>query len=199
MPSTRYYAVVGHRFLPQAQTHPIRHLTSRSEPAQPCPHKNPPRHSRQPHYRQSIPISSQAFKMPVSTLWWSLYELLYLLYCRSFFPPAFWEIFVKVVADYFFFFLYRATRVSAPSRSLPKPRSRTVLSPSGFVWGPVTPSSKYTLFHWFFFGDFKGRSDTATPPIQVFFFDSILQKEERKPIDSNETIQSEWEGYKCKE
>ncbi|RDH35255.1 hypothetical protein BDQ94DRAFT_11437 [Aspergillus welwitschiae] len=34
----------------------------------------------------------------------------------------------------------RATRVSAPSRSLPKLRDRTVLSPSGFVSGPVTPS-----------------------------------------------------------
>ncbi|PWY73298.1 hypothetical protein BO83DRAFT_31200 [Aspergillus eucalypticola CBS 122712] len=33
-----------------------------------------------------------------------------------------------------------ATRVSAPSRSLPKLRDRTVLSPSGFVSGPVTPS-----------------------------------------------------------
>lgn len=36
----------------------------------------------------------------------------------------------------------RARRVSVPSRSLPKLRSRTVLSPSGFVWGLVTPSSK---------------------------------------------------------
>ena len=40
----------------------------------------------------------------------------------------------------------RATRVSVPSRSLPKLRSRTVLSPSGFVWGPTTTSGKLTFF-----------------------------------------------------
>ncbi|KAL2013526.1 hypothetical protein VTN00DRAFT_1051 [Thermoascus crustaceus] len=34
----------------------------------------------------------------------------------------------------------RATSPSVPSRSLPKLRSRTVLSPSGFASGPVTPS-----------------------------------------------------------
>ncbi|EEH23310.2 hypothetical protein PABG_05521 [Paracoccidioides brasiliensis Pb03] len=38
---------------------------------------------------------------------------------------------------------YRATKRSAPSRSLPKPRSGTVPSPNGFVCGPETLSEKY--------------------------------------------------------
>jgi hypothetical protein len=37
---------------------------------------------------------------------------------------------------------YRATRLSAPSKSLPKLSVRTAPSPSGFVCAPATPSGK---------------------------------------------------------
>ena len=41
----------------------------------------------------------------------------------------------------------RATRLSAPSKSLPRRRSRTDLSPNGFVSGPVTPSGTIPIPH----------------------------------------------------
>ncbi|KAL4865465.1 hypothetical protein BDV12DRAFT_148754 [Aspergillus spectabilis] len=52
----------------------------------------------------------------------------------------------------------RATRVSAPSKSLPKLRSRTVPFPSGFVSGPVTPS------------DTMPSDDTGARPVSVSKF-----------------------------
>lgn len=41
--------------------------------------------------------------------------------------------------------VHRATRLSAPSKSLPKLSVRTAPSPSGFVFAPATPSGKSRL------------------------------------------------------
>lgn len=54
---------------------------------------------------------------------------------------------------------YRARSPSAPSRSLPKPRSRTVPFPNGFACAPTTRSGKLNLAPLFYRG-LKRRGET---------------------------------------
>lgn len=168
----------------QASTHPVRHLTSRSEPTQPCPHKNPPRH-RVDNLTIASP-SLSAHKPSRCRL--VPFDGHYVNFIFTISPFHFFCVlgdFHEMVAD-LNFFSYRATRVSAPSRSLPKPRSRTVLSPSGFVWGPVTPSSKYALFLWFFVGGFQKEATRQHHQPGVFlWFHSIKRKNETYRFERN--------------